>query len=71
MARKKASTTLVEVASKPVEFYSKEHVVLAIQWMFGFTRRKALEYFAETDYKIHNEVAHAFKMNARKAFYAD
>lgn len=56
---------------KAVEFYTKAEVITAIRWMFGFTRKKALEYFAETDYKIHNAVAHAFKMNARKAFYAD
>lgn len=71
MAHKKASTTLVKVASKPVEFYSKEHVVLAIRWLFGLTRKEALDIYKATSYKYHNEVGLAFKMNARMAFYAD
>lgn len=68
MARK---VITVEATPKEVEFYSKEDVVLAIRWIIGVSKAEAQRIYRTTSYSYHNEVAHAFKMNARRAFYAD
>lgn len=51
--------------------YSKEVVLNAMQWMYGFTKAEARKYFRETDSRTHYWIVETFKNNARKSLYDD
>lgn len=51
--------------------YPKSEVLIAIQWMFGISKQKAINLYNSTDASYHNEIVHGFKFNARRTFYGD
>ena len=51
--------------------YPKSEVLIAIQWMFGISKQRAMKLYNSTDAEEHNFIVDGFKANARKSFYAD
>lgn len=68
---KEIKTLTIAPQQDTVDKYPKSEVISAIQWMFGISKKKAVNLYNFTDAEGHNLIVDGFKSNARKSFYED
>ena len=66
---RETKTLTIASSQDTVDKYPKSEVLMAIQWMFGISKQKAVNLYNSTDASYHNEIVRGFKSNARSSFY--